>query len=68
MATGKVKWYNAAKGFGFIQPDDGAGDVFVHRTALERAGFNSLDENQKISYDLTTDKGKTSATNLILID
>ena len=68
MATGKVKWYNATKGFGFIQPEDGSSDVFVHRTALERAGLVSLDENQKISFELARDKGKTSAVNLKLVD
>jgi CspA family cold shock protein len=64
MATGTVKWFNPAKGFGFIQPDGGGGDVFVHMSAVERAGLRSLNEGQKISYDLQTEKGKTSATNL----
>jgi cold shock protein len=67
MATGTVKWYNASKGFGFIQPEDGSSDVFVHRTAIERAGLMGLDENQKISYELARDKGKTAAANLKLI-
>jgi CspA family cold shock protein len=68
MATGKVKWYNASKGFGFIQPDDGSSDVFMHRTSLERAGLFGVDDNQKISFELARDKGKTAAVNLKLID
>jgi CspA family cold shock protein len=66
MATGTVKWFNATKGFGFIQPDDGGKDVFVHISAVERAGMRDLNEGQKISYDVTADKrtGKSSADNL----
>lgn len=64
MATGTVKWFNSQKGFGFIQPSDGSGDVFVHISAVERSGMRGLNEGQKISYELTTEKGKTSATNL----
>lgn len=64
MATGTVKWFNPTKGFGFIQPDAGGGDVFVHISAVERAGLRTLNENQKISYELVTEKGKTSAANL----
>jgi CspA family cold shock protein len=64
MATGTVKWFNAQKGFGFIQPDDGGKDVFVHATAVERAGMASLQEGQKIQYELATDRGKTAAANL----
>lgn len=64
MATGTVKWFNATKGFGFIQPDEGGNDVFVHITAVERAGLRGLKEGQKISYELATEKGKTSAVNL----
>jgi CspA family cold shock protein len=64
MATGTVKWFNPTKGFGFIQPDSGGADVFVHISAVEKAGMRSLAENQKISYELITDKGKTSAGNL----
>lgn len=69
MATGIVKWFNATKGFGFIQPVDGGTDVFVHISAVERAGLTGLGEGQKVSYDLKTDKmrGKTSAENLALI-
>ena len=66
MATGTVKWFNATKGFSFIQPDDGGTDVFVHISAVERAGLSSLNEGQKISYEATVDskRGKTSAENL----
>ena len=64
MATGTVKWFNAQKGFGFIQPDDGGKDVFVHISAVEKAGLRGLNEGQKVSYELVTEKGKTSAGNL----
>ena len=66
MNTGTVKWYNETKGYGFIQPDNGGKDVFVHATALERAGLRSLREGQKVSFELQTDQrnGKTSAVNL----
>ena len=66
MATGIVKWFNATKGFGFIQPTDGGTDVFVHISAVERAGMRDLNEGQKISYDIVADKrtGKSSADNL----
>jgi cold shock protein len=66
MATGTVKWFNATKGFGFIQPDDGGQDVFVHISAVERAGMSNLNDGQKISYDVTPDRrtGKSSAENL----
>jgi CspA family cold shock protein len=66
MANGTVKWFNPTKGFGFIQPENGGTDVFVHISALERAGLNTLNEGQKVSYELVTDKGKTSAGNLKL--
>ena len=64
MAVGIVKWFNTQKGYGFIQPDDGSKDVFVHASAVESAGMGSLVEGQKISFDLMTDRGKTRATNL----
>lgn len=65
MSTGIVKWFNATKGYGFIQPDDGSKDVFVHVTAVERAGLDGLREGQKITYDLERGKqGKTAAVNL----
>ena len=66
MSTGTVKWFNSTKGYGFIQPNDGGADVFVHVSAVERAGMNSLNEGQKVSFDLERDprKGKTSAVNL----
>ena len=63
MAQGTVKWFNTQKGYGFIQPDDGGADVFVHISAVEKAGLRGLNEGQKISYDVTMDKGKNSATN-----
>ncbi|MFZ5618321.1 MAG: cold-shock protein [Pseudomonadota bacterium] len=66
MATGKVKWYNSQKGYGFIAPDDGGKDVFVHATALEAAGVRSLNDGQAVSYELASDRGKTSATQLKL--
>ena len=69
MATGTVKWFNAAKGFGFIQPEDGSNDAFVHISAVERAGLSSLDEGQKVSYELQPGQnGKSSAENLSIID
>lgn len=65
MATGTVKWFNATKGYGFIQPSDGSKDVFVHVSAVERAGLGTLNEGQKIEYELVHGKdGKTSAGNL----
>jgi cold shock protein len=66
MATGTVKWYNETKGYGFIQPDNGGKDIFVHASALERAGMRGLAEGQKISYEVEADRrtGKESATNL----
>ena len=69
MAIGVVKWFNEQKGFGFIQPDEGGGDVFVHISAVERAGIASLREGQKLSFELERDKrsGKTSASQLQLV-
>ena len=66
MATGVVKWFNGQKGFGFIQPDDGGKDVFVHISAVERAGLHGLNEGQKISFEVKVDpkRGKSNADNL----
>lgn len=66
MTTGTVKWFNSQKGFGFIQPEDGSKDVFVHISAVEGAGLSNLNEGQKVSFDLEDDRrsGKTSACNL----
>jgi CspA family cold shock protein len=68
MANGTVKWFNSTKGYGFIAPEDGTNDVFVHISAVEKAGLHQLNEGQKVSYDIATNKGKTSATNLKLAD
>lgn len=64
MSVGKVKWFNAQKGFGFIQPNDGGNDVFVHISAVERAGMGGLNEGQQVSYDVQMERGKSSACNL----
>jgi CspA family cold shock protein len=64
VATGTVKWFNATKGFGFIQPDAGGNDVFVHISAVERAGLSSLNEGAKVSYEAKENRGKMSADNL----
>lgn len=64
MAMGTVKWFNATKGFGFIQPDDGGKDVFVHISAVEKAGLSNLSEGAKVSYDVVPNRGKESAENL----
>ena len=64
MATGTVKWFNAQKGFGIIQPSDGSKDVFVHVTAVQAAGMATLNEGQSISFDITNERGKPAAANL----
>jgi len=66
MSKGTVKWFNATKGYGFIQPDDGSKDVFVHISAVERAGLGTLNDGQKVSYEIVTDRrsGKASADSL----
>ena len=64
MATGTVKWFNATKGFGFIQPDGGGKDVFVHISAVERAGLSTLNEGQTVTYEIVANRGKESAENL----
>jgi CspA family cold shock protein len=66
--TGTVKWFNPTKGFGFILPDEGNGDVFVHISAVEQAGFKTLDEGQKVSYELFDNRGRKAAGNLTLQD
>jgi CspA family cold shock protein len=69
MANGTVKWFNPTKGFGFIQPEDGSKDTFVHISALERAGLRTLSEGQKVSYEIESGRdGKSSACNLSLVD
>ena len=64
MASGTVKWFNSTKGFGFIQPDNGGKDVFVHISAVERAGLSTLTEGQSISFDIVNERGKDAAANL----
>ena len=64
MATGTVKWFNGQKGFGFIEPDSGGKDVFVHISAVEKAGLSNLNEGQKVSYEVVANRGKESAENL----
>jgi cold shock protein len=68
MTTGIVKWFNPAKGFGFIQPDQGGNDVFVHISALESLGVNSLNEGQRVSFDVSSQRGKPAAANIKLLD
>jgi cold shock protein len=68
MATGTVKWFNTTKGYGFIAPDDGGKDIFVHISAVERAGLKSLNDNQKVSFELQSGRdGRSSASDLVLI-
>lgn len=66
MASGTVKWFNPTKGYGFIQPDDGGKDVFVHITAVQQAGLQGLQDGQKIEYELADQRGKTAAANIRL--
>jgi len=66
MASGTVKWFNLDKGFGFIQPNDGTKDVFVHITALQAAGISNLNDGQKVNFDVVTERGKQAAANLTL--
>ncbi len=68
MANGTVKWFNATKGYGFIAPDDGGKDVFVHISALEQAGIAGLNDGQKVSYEITSNRGKDAASNVQLLD
>ena len=68
MKTGSVKWFNSSKGYGFISPDGGGKDIFVHISALETSGIKNLSENQKVSYDEARNKDKISAGNIKLID
>jgi CspA family cold shock protein len=68
LAIGTVKWFNAQKGYGFIRPDDGGKDVFVHISAVERAGMGGLAEGQKVKYDVAVDRGKPAAANLAAAD
>ncbi len=68
MTNGIVKWFNPVKGYGFIAPDDATNDIFVHVSAVEKAGIKQLAEGQKVSFDIATNKGKKAAANLKLID
>ncbi len=68
MATGKIKWFSSQKGYGFIVPDDGSKDVFVHITAVNQAGLNTLREGQSLEYEIVSNKGKESAGNLKVSD
>ena len=68
MLTGKVKWFNPQKGYGFISPDDGKKDIFVHISALEKSEINNLNENDKVSYDEARNNGKVSAANIKILN
>lgn len=68
MPTGTVKWFNTTKGYGFIAPEDGGEDVFVHISAVEKAGLSSLNENQKVKFEVTSNRGRDAAANLELVD
>lgn len=68
MANGTVKWFNVTKGYGFIEPEDGGKDVFVHVTAIQEAGLNGLDDGQKVSYEIVEARGKESASSLQIIE
>ena len=68
MAQGTVKWFNPTKGYGFIAPENGGNDVFVHITALEQAGLRTLNDNQKVTFEVTEEKGRQSATDIKLVD
>ncbi len=69
MASGTVKWFNPVKGYGFVSPDDGSRDVFIHISAVERAGLKTLQEGQKVDYDLVPGRnGKSAAENLVIVD
>ena len=64
MSNGTVKWFNSTKGYGFISPEEGGGDVFVHISAVEKAGLRSLDEGQRVSFEVQNERGKNAAVNL----
>lgn len=68
MAKGTVKWFNSTKGFGFILPEEGGNDIFVHISAVERSGLKGLDENQAVTYDLEEDRGRMAAANIEIVE